>query len=150
MARTNKNSTKATSKVEKQRQALELRRAGRGYQEIADRLHVSLSTAHGYVDDAMAEARAQIEADASEIKAEEISRLDGMLAGLWDFATSGDVQAVDRVLKIMERRAKLLGLDAPAKIGHGGDPDAPPVGLQEIKSLSDAELERLILAHGAS
>ena len=29
---------------------------------------------------------------------------------------NGNYHAVDRVLKIMERRAKLLGLDAPAKV----------------------------------
>ncbi len=150
MARTNKNSSKAASKVDNQRIALDLRRAGHGYQSIADRLGVSVSTAHGYVSDAMAESRAQIEADAAEIKAEEISRLDGMLCGLWDLATSGDVQAVDRVLRIMERRSKLLGLDAPVRVGHGGDADAPPISMQEIKTLSDADLERLIAAHGST
>lgn len=30
---------------------------------------------------------------------------------IWNDATSGDVKAVDRVLKIMERRAKLMDLD---------------------------------------
>jgi hypothetical protein len=41
------------------------------------------------------------------------------------------LQAIDRLLKIMERRAKLLGLDAPAKV--------------EVMSLDrvDAEIERL-------
>ncbi len=149
MARSNKNSKKATGKVATQRQALELRRAGHGYQEIADILGVSIGAAHGYVEQAMTDARDQIKADAAEIKAEEISRLDGMLLGLWDFAKEGDVQAIDRVLKIMERRAKLLGLDAPVRVGHGGDADAPPISLQEIKSLSDADLERLIAAHSS-
>ena len=30
-------------------------------------------------------------------------------------AEKGDYNAVDRCIKLMERRAKLLGLDAPAK-----------------------------------
>jgi hypothetical protein len=93
----------------------------------------------------MAEARAQIDTDASELKAEELSRLDGMLRGLWPDARKGSHGAVDRVLKIMERRAKLLGLDAPVKVGLGGDKDAPPIGhTHNIQTYSDAELERII------
>ncbi len=145
MARTNKNSAAKARKVDAQGMALELRRAGHGYQEIANRLGCSLSTAHGYIKEAMAEARVQIDADAAELKAEEYSRLDGMLAALWDAAKLGDLQAIDRVLKIMERRAKLLGLDAPTKIGHGGDPSAPPIGHKlDMQSLTDDELEHII------
>jgi DNA-binding CsgD family transcriptional regulator len=145
MAKTNKNPAAKARKLDAQQQALELRRAGHGYQAIADRLGCSLSTAHGYIKEAMAEAKAQIDTDASELKAEEISRLDGMLVGLWDAAKMGDYAAVDRVLKIMERRSKLLGLDAPVKVGLGGDKDAPPIGHKhDIQTFSDAELERII------
>jgi len=145
MARTNKNSKAATQKVSNQQQALELRRAGFGYQAIADAIGCSLGSAHAYVKDAMAETRAHIDVDAAELKAEEVSRLDGMLAGLWTSAKKGDVYAIDRVLKIMERRSRLLGLDAPARIGHGGDPSAPPIGHKlDMQSLSDTELERII------
>lgn len=145
MARTNKNPAAKARKLNAQQHALELRRAGHGYQSIADHLGCSLAAAHGYVKDAMAEAKAQIDADATELKSEELSRLDGMLIGLWDAAKMGDYAAIDRVLKIMERRSKLLGLDAPVKVGLGGDKDAPPIGHKhDIQTFSDAELERII------
>jgi hypothetical protein len=35
-----------------------------------------------------------------------------MLLGLWQKASRGDPASVDRVLRIQERRARLLGLDA--------------------------------------
>ena len=41
----------------------------------------------------------------------ELQRLDAMMAGIWNDAVSGKAHAIDRVLKIMERRAKLLNLD---------------------------------------
>jgi len=41
----------------------------------------------------------------------ELERLDAMQAAIWDDAMNGHLGAIDRVLKIMERRAKLLGLD---------------------------------------
>jgi hypothetical protein len=38
----------------------------------------------------------------------ELARLDAMLLGLWGRARKGDVAAVDRVLRIGERRTQLL------------------------------------------
>ena len=38
-----------------------------------------------------------------------------MTVALWPAAMRGDVTAVTGLLRIMERRAKLLGLDAPVK-----------------------------------
>lgn len=41
----------------------------------------------------------------------ELQRLDKLLTALWDAATGGALGAIDRVLKVMQRRAELLGLD---------------------------------------
>ena len=49
----------------------------------------------------------------------ECARLDRLYRANWEAAISGgDLPAVDRILKIMERRSKLLGLDAPNKIAQ--------------------------------
>jgi hypothetical protein len=45
----------------------------------------------------------------------EMERLDRLLLAWWQDAVTGSVAAAQLVLKIMERRAKLLGLDAPTK-----------------------------------
>lgn len=42
----------------------------------------------------------------------ELDRLDRLQAKLWPSAMQADLQSVDRVLKIMDRRAKLAGLDS--------------------------------------
>jgi hypothetical protein len=42
-------------------------------------------------------------------------RLDELQNAIWQRATDGEVRALDRVLHIMARRAKLLGLDAPQR-----------------------------------
>lgn len=150
MAATNKNSAAKVNKVENQAKAIELRKMGLSYTEIAQQIGCSLGSAHGYVKEAMEESRAQIEADAAELKALELIRLDSMLRGLWPDARKGHQGAVDRVLKIMERRSKMLGLDAPTRIGHGGDRDAPFISVQHnIQNLSDAELERIIATSSA-
>ena len=38
-----------------------------------------------------------------------------MPLAVWDEAAKGEYAAIDRVLKILERRAKLLGLDMPVR-----------------------------------
>lgn len=118
--------------IERQKQALELRRMGLGYEAIAAQIGIGKSQAHRLVAAGMDDAREQIAADADVLRAAEVSRLDGMLQGLWPRARKGDVAAVDRVLKIGERRAKLLGLDAPTKIAET-DPDGNAVGPRVIE-----------------
>jgi len=60
--------------------------------------------------------RKDIADSAAEIIELETQRLDAMLTVLWPQVAKGNQGAVDRVLRIMERRAKLLGLDCPQKI----------------------------------
>lgn len=115
MAAKNETSTAKARKLQHQVEALELRRAGLGYTAIAARLGLGKSQAHRLVVAALDEARAQVCANADDLRAEEVSRLDAMLTGLWPAARKGAVSAVDRVLRIQERRAKLLGLDAPER-----------------------------------
>lgn len=117
---TRKASTAPRSLVALQRQqrAIELRRAGRSYREIARQVGIGVASAHRLITAAIADVRAIVQDDAAEIRALELSRLDGLLGALWPKARQGDLGAVDRVLRIMERRAKLLGLDAPVKVAR--------------------------------
>jgi len=64
--------------------------------------------------------------------------LDGMLAGIWQGARKGNVSHIDRVLKIEERRAKLLGLDAPTKVAET-DPEGNAAGPREILLVSPGD-----------
>jgi len=46
----------------------------------------------------------------------ELARLDALLMACWAQAKSGHLGAIDRALRVLDRRAKLLGLDAPHKM----------------------------------
>lgn len=46
-------------------------------------------------------------------RALELARLDALQTSLWDRALGGDVKAVKAVLRIIEQRSRLLGLDKP-------------------------------------
>ncbi len=48
---------------------------------------------------------------AENLRQLELERLDAMLTAIWPQALNGYLGAIDRVLKIIERRSKLLGLE---------------------------------------
>jgi len=113
----------AVNAHERQLEALELRKAGAAYAVIAERLgYRSASGAHAAVSAAL--KRTQQE-PADEVRTLEIERLDRMLLAIWPQVVNGNQGAIDRALRIMERRAKLQGLDAPAKTEHTGKDGAP-------------------------
>lgn len=100
--------------AEKQRQALELRKAGASYAMIAERLgYENKGSAYRAVMTALDRT---LREPADELRELEVARLDALLLALWPQATRGDLGAIDRVLRLMERRAKLLGLDAPTQV----------------------------------
>lgn len=115
---------------QKRAQALELRRSGATFQQIADALgYANAGTVHRMVRQALA----AIPVEAAEAyRAEELDRLDALQRGLWPAARSGNVRAAEACLRVMESRRKLLGLDAPTRI------DA------KVSSELDAEIEQLV------
>jgi len=99
--------------AEKQKRALEMRIEGAAYEEIRAELgYRSRSGAHKAV---MSALRKMLREPADTVRELELQRLDRILRPMMQLAITGDAAAVDRVLKVMDRRAKLLGLDAPTK-----------------------------------
>lgn len=107
---------------------LQARKAGATYREIAalalrtfgaDALPKGWDERYAYKDikRELDKLRAEIADSAENVLALELQRLDDLLKGLWAEAAKQqpDYKAVDRVLRVMERRAKLLGLDAPTR-----------------------------------
>ncbi|MFF9632917.1 hypothetical protein [Streptomyces fradiae] len=108
---------------------------------------------------ALEERRDEQDAAASVYRQQENERLDALLEAVWDKATKPspvyskdreylgdeiDLKAVDTVLKLMDRRAKLLGLDMPVKTELAG----PGGGALRLSAVSLAELNDLINTAG--
>jgi len=95
--------------------ALRLRSLGMSYQAIADQMAVTKATAYNRCQRALAAIPAEA---VDEFRRIEGQRLDLLLEVAMEKALSGDkgsLFAIDRVLAIQERRARLMGLDAPIK-----------------------------------
>lgn len=107
--------------------ALGLRIDGASYREIARGVPCSLGQAHAYVQEALDEERQVVRERAEVVRELELGRLDRMYMKL--MATQGastNPRVVDTLLRIQERRARLLGLDAPTK-WEGSGPDGGPI-----------------------
>jgi len=99
--------------LQKRNQALDLRLFGFTYQQIADKLGYTKQAAFKAISAALDAIPRE---NADRLRALEVDRLDRMLAILAKRVTTGDLGAIDRWLRISERRCRLLGLDAPTKI----------------------------------
>jgi hypothetical protein len=109
-----KTSARCLEAHERQLKALKLRGQGRGYQQIADEL--GYRSVSGAYDAVMRALRETLREPAEQVRTLELGRLDAMLEAIWPAAEEGKIPAQLQVLRLMERRAKYLGLDAPARV----------------------------------
>ena len=96
--------------------AFELYKAGATLTATGRALGVSHTTARNYVTSVLDRLAADSKALAERYRNLQMARLQDMVFALWPKVRAGDVPAVLALLRIMEREAKLLGLDAPTKV----------------------------------
>lgn len=128
-------------------EALKLRLSGLTFRDIAESLEMSVGAVHEAIDRRMEH---MADEPAAELLKLERVRLDRLLEAAWPGAMNGDPKRIDSVLRIMERRAKLLGLDAAFVVEHR--PAVKPGSLEELEQRRDmamvaiAELNQTIEA----
>lgn len=104
----------ATAVIQKETDALLLRRAGITYDVIAERLgYAHRSSARKAVNRALVRTQQD---PADETRRLEVDRLDAIQAAHWREALNGNIASTAQILRVMERRARLLGLDAPTAV----------------------------------
>lgn len=102
--------------AERRGKAVAMRLAGLDYETIANRLgYASRGAACQDITRALEANVAEQNRNADVLRQEELQRLNRLQAGVWQAAVSGDTKAVDTALRIIDRRCKLLGLDAPVR-----------------------------------
>lgn len=129
----NNNSAQA---AEESRAAYQLRLTGATYRDIAARLGLGLATVHARIETHIAE---QVNPLAAELRQLELDRLDALSLKAYEVLESDHVvvqhgkivrdeqgqpvkdhgpvlAAIDRLVRISERRSRLLGLDSPVKV----------------------------------
>ena len=128
----------------KRAKAAELRAGGSTYREIAHEVGVTLSYAYQLVQETLTEIREHAQESADEARVIELQRLDTLyLRFRKKIDSQGDTpdEATGlQLLRISERRARLLGLDAPQEIGG---PGGGPIPIQSSSGAGDAFMLRV-------
>ena len=113
MANNRKDTHLDPDTLEKEAQVLSLRRLGATFDQIAKQLgYASGSGAY------MAYRRACLKIiyeEVEETRKMEMDRLDNAQTRIMPQVNLGNIPAINALLRIMERRARLLGLDMPIK-----------------------------------
>jgi hypothetical protein len=122
-------SSRAVSAAQKQRKALELRRAGASFDVIAQQ--VGYSSTGGAYKAVQTGLKKLVREPGESVRKLELERLDRLLLAVWYKAVNGDLGALDRALKIIAKRCEIEGVNAPVRVKHGGDDDSPPIRMQE-------------------
>jgi hypothetical protein len=114
---------------------MEMRVRGLSFKTIGRELGISDVAAYKHVKRSLEELAEREKHHAEEHRRLDLLRIDKALSGIIPKAESGDPKAVTAMCRLLERRARLLGLDAPTR--HAGDPlvnvnvnagEAPPPG----------------------
>lgn len=131
-------------------EALRLRLKGLSYDDIVEELDkvgvkgATFNNVRGAVKRAMSRLRREAAESAQEVMELELARLDALFLAAMQAVTHGDVGAIDKAVKVMERRSKYLGLDAEAKVRITRD-DGPKVLTPEQLAELDTALGKAVL-----
>jgi len=122
--------------LERQLEALSLRRRGLSYRAIGEKLGVSHEQARRDIDGELVRLARERDTNLEAERELELVRLDKIFDALDHWVNVGNPQVINAYLKAMERRAKLLGLDAPDKKELSGK-DGGAIQIQWVDALTD-------------
>ena len=104
-----------TELFERDRKIIALARAGHTYRDIARALGTHFDIVAKVITAYHNELREQGNEDAKKALAASLARIDHALTKLWPDIDKGDPKAIETMIKLEARRARMLGLDAPEK-----------------------------------
>jgi len=126
--------TPEPEQLDRELAVVELRREGKTWQQIAEM--VNYATAMGAWKAYQRACQRTLQEPTDEARRIELDRLDALQRTYWEPAVEGNLRAADFVLRVIDRRARILGIDAPQKI------QAEVVNYDGIGSI-DAEVDRI-------
>jgi hypothetical protein len=106
--------------AERRQRAFDLRIAGWSHRQIGKEIGVSHVQAGRYIAEALEESAQRTALKADQLREIELHRIDEVLRGLW--SSKDEPQTASVIIRLGERRSKLLGLDAPTKLEHMLEP----------------------------
>ncbi len=119
---------KKVNATERRAQAVKLRIAGFTYKQIGEKLEMSESAVYKTIKKAMNQASERIKESSDELVTMELLRLEEIHAAIWPQVLAGDLKAIDRIHRNMDRYSRLLGLETVVRMAdeqNSADDDTP-------------------------
>lgn len=128
--------------AERRAQVMRLRLAGLPFDQIGAQLDppVSMQRAYQLYRDALARV---VREPTEDVLTADLERLDLLWRAMLTRAAAGSARHAEIALRVLERRARMLGLDAPTKT------EAKVTFTAEEVDQLDREIEQLLAAAGA-
>ena len=111
--RSGKASAQVIKRLALEERALTLRACGMSYAQIALDIVVSEAEAYRLVEDSLTRHRSLASESRERARDLELLRLDMAMRGIASRVQEGDLDAIDRWLRVSSQRSKLAGLDSP-------------------------------------
>ncbi len=143
--------TRALPRAERDAKILAMRAVGQSIQAIADRLGCGEKTVRRVVGRRLDELTVSIQLDTQRIRAQHLLELEALRVRLGPALVAADhghrVGAVRCWLQVMEREARLLGLDQPMRLELAAQSQASQALLQHLADRLDPNtMEEVISA----
>lgn len=106
----------ATQKAMRRQRAVEMRIGGATFEQIGRALGTSRASAYKLVMRTLADTRAQTADDSEHLRDLANARIENAIQRINPEVEKGNLGAVDKLVKLLDRQARLNGLDAPTKI----------------------------------
>jgi len=90
--------------------------AGLNYREIAEALSISIGTVSNDVDMLVRRWRTEQVSEVTKWQALNVKRLDRAINAIWGDVADGNLQAIDRLQKLIEQQGKLMGFEQSTHI----------------------------------
>lgn len=131
---------KDIAEVEKMRRALDMRKSGATYDQIA--VDLGYANASGAAKLVKRALELTVQESAEEVRRMESERYDEILVAL--HPNRGEARTAEVMIKLFERRAKLLGLDAPEKRQIEADLRSVNLGIDATTPASRSALHEFL------
>lgn len=116
MAKTTRQSAELARREELTGKVFELRKAGIDFRNIANRLGISVSTAHKYFKTELARLQKENKEIAKDYQTLQLKRLEAILTPIFSEALKGNIKAIEGARRVLDSISKLTGAEAPTKI----------------------------------
>ena len=124
-----------------------MRIKGMRIDDIADELEMSPGGAYSAIDRGLESLRKQNDDRAKQLRDIQYLRLEELLEAWWPKAINGDGKALDRVIKLLEREAKLVGMDGASRFEISG-PDGGAIEVDDPKAQQTRDARFVLLIDG--